>query len=225
MPELVLPVRRCGANSNLDLLTERVAFLLVDCTTNQGELRTDVMRSAIAPALRVARNAGIRPAYLYESGQGTGGPADILREMAAARPSDGDWKPKAPNFDAAITPHPAEPVLAKWGYDGFAEGHIDYYLRSYKIDTIIAVGFRLPCCLFQTCLGARCRNYRVILLRDCTCPPGSLERPDTLNVQNPEGGWARYIFLHWFETLVGYTSTAREFLDACGRAGGRAQAR
>ena len=92
-------------------------------------------------------------------------------------------------------------------------------VETGAIDTVIAAGFRLPCCLYQTCLGARMHNYRVILLRDCTCPPGSLESAETLDPMNPEGGWTRYVFLRWFETLVGYTATGREFVEACGGGG------
>src|SRR5262249_6504569 len=64
------------------------------------------------------------------------------------------------------------------------------------------------------CMGARHHNYRVILLRDCTTPPGSGEFADTLDTANPEGGWMRFVFLRQFETNIGYTSTSSEFTRA-----------
>jgi nicotinamidase-related amidase len=201
---------------DLGLEAERTALLLVDCTSNQRGVRLEVMREAIAPVLQAARRAGVRPVYLYESGHGTGGPGDVLRELAGVRPKSDDWREKLPEFDASVAPCPGEPVLAKWHYDGFLEGHVDYHLRSWGVDTIVAVGFRLPCCVFQTCLGARTRNYRVVLLRDCTCPPGSLESDETRDATNPESGWTRYVFLRWFETLVGFTADGGEFIEACG---------
>lgn len=215
MPRIALPVRQQDKTLTLSLETERTAFLLVDCTDNQRGVRLEVVRTTIAPALRVARSAGLRPVYLYEAGHGTGGPGDVLREVAGTSLLPGGWKPSQPAFDPSIVPCPEEPVLEKWHYDGFAEGHIDYYLRTWNVDTVIAVGFRLPCCLFQTCLGARTHNYRVILLRDCTCPPGSIESADTQDTSNPEGGWTRYVFIRWFEHLVGYTATSADFISAC----------
>lgn len=215
MPQIQLSVRQSDRTFSLDLQTERTAFLLVDCTENQRGVRLEVMQTAIAPALQTARSIGLRPVHLYEAGHGTGGPGDVLRELAGAKVLAGGWKPGLPVFDASVAPCSDEPVLGKWHYDGFAEGHVDYYLRTWNVDTIIAVGFRLPCCLFQTCLGARTHNYRVILLRDCTCPPGSIESAETQDAGNPEGGWTRFVFLRWFEQLVGYTSTSAEFLAAC----------
>ncbi len=219
MPQVTLPARQLDRNFCVELQTERTAFLLVDCTDNQRGVRLEVVRTAIGPALQAARAAGIRPVYLYESGHGTGGPADVLRELTGGQVLPGGWKAAQASFDPAIAPFPDEPVLGKWHSDGFAEGHVDYYLRTWSIDTVVAVGFRLPFCLFQTCLGARTRNYRVILLRDCTCPPGSIESAETRDAQNPEGGWTRYVFLRWFEQLTGCTSTSAEFLAACASAG------
>lgn len=63
-------------------------------------------------------------------------------------------------------------------------------------------------------------NYRVILLRDCSNPPGEIEMPDTLDASLPEGGWVNAMMLRQFEHLIGYTTTSKEFVVACGEAGG-----
>ena len=52
------------------------------------------------------------------------------------------------------------------------------------------VGFSLKSCLLNTCIGAEEHSFRVIVLRDCVCPPGAKEYPDTLDAGNPEGGEA-----------------------------------
>jgi nicotinamidase-related amidase len=215
MHQITLSARQAEKHIVTNLQPDRTAFLLVDCTDNQRGSRAEIIRTTISPALQAARRAGMRPIYLFESGHGTGGPADVLRDLAGATLRPGGWQPTQPIFDPSIAPRPDEPVLGKWHYDGFVEGHIDYYLRTWQIDTVIAVGFRLPCCLFQTCLGARTHNYRVILLRDCTCPPGALESVNTRDTSNPEGGWMRYAFIRWFEELVGFTSTSADFIAAC----------
>lgn len=61
---------------------------------------------------------------------------------------------------------------------------------------------------------------RVVLLRDCTRPPGTKEFIDTLDPDNPEGGWVRFVFLRIFETNRGYTSTLAELTAACRAAAG-----
>jgi len=57
-------------------------------------------------------------------------------------------------------------------------------------------------------------NYRVIVLRDGVCPPGTKEYPDTLDSANPEGGWMRFVMLRLIETNIGYTTPTAEFLSA-----------
>jgi hypothetical protein len=63
-------------------------------------------------------------------------------------------------------------------------------------------------------LGARDRNYRVIMLRDCTTPPGVHEYADTRDATHPEAGWMRAVFVRQYETNIGFTSTATEFVAA-----------
>ena len=50
------------------------------------------------------------------------------------------------------------------------------------------------------------------MLRDCT---HSSEYSDTVDESLPEGGWLRTVMLRNLEHVVGYTSTAAEFVAAC----------
>jgi hypothetical protein len=161
--------------------------------------------------------------YFYEDAYGIGGTEDMTRELAATR-FDGhlpdsllappQWRARRPTYPPVIEPRDDEPVFPKDSKDGFQTTNADYYLRTWGVDTLIAVGFALGSCLFHTCMGARHRNYRVIVLRDCTDPPGHGEFADTRDATNPEGGWMRFAFLRQIETNVGYTSTSGEVLRA-----------
>ena len=220
MCQIILPVRKYEGERppTLTLDLSRTALVLVDCDTARDEARQTVLRTAVAPVLRAAREARMRVVHLHQSAYGAGGPDDVTRRLLGHKvhTTPDDWRPTEPSYDPLIAPQPDEPDLPKCREDGFSGTHIDYYLRTWNVDSIVAVGFRLKCCLVQTCQGARRKNYRVVMLRDCTCPPGAGEYPDTLDAENPEGGWMRFVFLRMFETLIGYTATSADFIAACG---------
>ncbi len=50
------------------------------------------------------------------------------------------------------------------------------------------------------------RNYRVIVLRDCVA---TSEFPET-----EEGRWSNFLAVRYFETCIGYTATAENFISA-----------
>jgi ureidoacrylate peracid hydrolase len=51
------------------------------------------------------------------------------------------------------------------------------------------------------------RNYRVIVLRDCTSTGEYVE--------TAAEGWANWMAIRFIESNVGYTSTAAEWVHAC----------
>lgn len=108
-----------------------------------------------------------------------------------------------------------EAEFQKANRNGFVGTFADQYLRTWQIETLVFTGFSLKSCLYHTCVGAQERNYRVVALRDCVCPPGTKEYQDTLDASNPEGGWMRFAVLRLIETNVGYTSTSQAFVQAC----------
>ncbi len=216
-----LPVRCYQAPTAVTFACEpsRTALLLVDCNGDQMPgCFGPVKRDCIAPVLQMARRIGIRPVYLFQSGYGTGGPMDVVRTLVEPTLRADDWQPTIPEYGPEIAPMAGEAILPKVHQDAFQGSHVDYYLRTWGIDTILVVGFYLECCVYQTCLGARLRNYRVILLRDCTSPPGASEDRRSVDPANPEGGWVRWVFLSMHEKLVGPTSTSAEFHAACAAA-------
>lgn len=221
--EFALPIRffdgKAITTSRVPLEAGRCAFVLVDIEGRQSAGRTQVVNEQIAPALQAARHAGLHVVYFYNAPPVWGGGGDITRELAERRsvpvppeaPTESPWPLQLPEYPANVAPLPHEPRFQKSGKDGFASTEADYYLRSLGVGSLIVAGFALRSCVYQTCLGARHRNYRVVLLRDATCPPGEGEFPDTRDESNPEGGWMRYVFLRQFETVIGYTSTVPEF--------------
>jgi nicotinamidase-related amidase len=167
------------------------------------------IENQIRQSLSFARELGIPIIYLSNAIQGVGGPNDVTRRIHGLHELDNSWKPLTPSFHKSIEPLPDEAIIPKSGKDGFHGTVLDYYLKTWQVDTIIAVGFHLKSCLFHTCMSARHHNYRVVMLRDCT---DSFEFPDTVDSQNVEGGEMRFILLRLYETDIGYISTSTELL-------------
>ncbi|WP_199620439.1 isochorismatase family protein [Paenibacillus alkalitolerans] len=211
MAELILPVRKYNSDPELKvkIVPETTAFLLVDCDESSADNK--VVENQIYSSLEIARYSGMKIVYLYNAIYGVGGPNDVTTRIHGLDYLENSWKPLTPTFNKLIQPLESEAVIPKSHKDGFNGTVLDYYLKTWNIDTIIAVGFHIKSCLFHTCIGARHNNYRVIMLRDCT---NSMEFPDTVDSSNPEGGWLRFVFLRIYETDVGYTSTSTELKQA-----------
>ena len=224
MSLLTLPVRFYSSDpTHIPLDTATTAFMLVDCDGEPDRPHHSVFEHHLAPALDAARRSGMRVFYFHEDAYGIGGPHDITRELHGGRYGTKlpdslferpQWRSCPPIYIPAIAPRTDEADFPKDSKDGFQTTNADYYLKSWGITTLVAVGFALRSCLYHTCLGARQLNYRVILLCDCTTPPGSGEFPDTRDNTNPEGGWMRFVFLRQFETTIGYSSTSEAFIQA-----------
>ena len=81
------------------------------------------------------------------------------------------WRNNAsfePEYLDCVKPRDDEPNFPKWIWSGFHDTFLDQYLRSCGIRTLFAVGYSRRACLHYTCAEAVGRNYRVILLRDCS---------------------------------------------------------
>ena len=204
----------------LDIDVVGTALMLVDCYGDCGPENNKVIKDNIAPVLAAAREVGTKVIYFHNAPGGEGGPRNISRELhgtrhARERLDPSGWKPSRPSYFPIIAPLDTEPEFQKADRNGFRDTFAGQYLKTWGIDTLIAVGFSLRSCLYHTCIGAMEHNFRVIMLRDCTSPPGTNEFADTLDNHNPEGGWVRYAIMRLFETNEGYTSTSHEFIEAC----------
>lgn len=236
MNEITIPVRYyrdyAGAYDygyeDLTLPFDRCAFLLVDVDGGYSYIDDKktphpITEQRIVPALMAARKARMRIAYVHNDMRLVADPGNIASELwSKTKMKDGaqfeSWRTLpsdyVPTYLPAVAPRPGEPNFPKWMWSGFRDTFLDQHLRSWKIDTIFVVGYSQRACLHYTCAEAMGRNYRVVLLRDCSNASGEIEMPDTINSDLPEGGWVKEIMLRNFEHLIGYTTTSNEFISA-----------
>jgi len=84
---------------------------------------------------------------------------------------------------------------------------LETVLRNMEIKNLIFSGFRLDACLRRTMLDALYRNFKVILLRDCTL---ACELPE--EIDNIEFTKCTII---WFEVLTGTSVDSKDFVATC----------
>ena len=211
--DLVLPFAEC-------------AFLLVDVdgsySFKEGKAHPTTEKF-IAPALAAARRKGMKVAYVHNDLRLVADPGNVAGEFwSKTKVPEGnlmDYWTKSPDYKPeyadCVAPREGEPNFPKWMWSGFRDTFLDQRLRSWGTRNLFVVGYSRRACLHYTCAEAMGHNYRVILLRDCSNPPGEIEMPDTLDDSLPEGGWVNRMMLRQFEHLIGYTSTSAEFVEAC----------
>ena len=223
MARITIPIRYykdypAGYDYGYEELTlpfETCAFLLVDV---DGTAPNPTTEDFIAPALAAARQAGMLVAYVHNDLYLVADPGNIVGEVwSRTKGADGlkGWarqKNFQPQYLDCVAPCEDERNFPKWIWSGFHETFLDQHLRSHGIKTLFVVGYSQRACLHYTCAEAVGRNYRVILLRDCSNAP---EMPDTQIEGAPDYGWINRITLRNFEHLIGYTTTAAEFIAAC----------
>jgi nicotinamidase-related amidase len=208
----------------LSLKFSECAFLLVDVDGRSPNATTE---NFIAPALEAARETDMRVAYVHNDLRLVADPGNIVGEVWGKTKSGrgnalegwANAKDFKPAYLDCVAPRESERNFPKWIWSGFHDTFLDQHLRSWGIRTLFVVGYSRRACLHYTCAEAVGRNYRVILLRDCSNAPGEIEMPDTLDDNLPEGGWINRITLRNFEHLIGYTTTATEFIEACRQIG------
>lgn len=177
-------------------------------------LRRDIVRNGIVPAKRAAKQAGLPVIYLTNHLSPGLGESHEWRRMSI-RTCDVDvleaWREPTDvlAFSRVIAPDEDDVVIPKQMYSGFFEASLDSTLRSRGIRDLVVVGFDSRICLGNTVTDAIYRGYRVVVLRDCV---HTMEFPETQQSQ-----MANFLAVRFIETNVGYTATAAEFIDACGR--------
>ncbi len=202
-------------HEELTLPFDQCAFLLVDV---DGRAPNPTTECYIAPALAAARASGMLVTYVHNDLYLVAHPGNIVAEVWGRtknmRGLDG-WAAR-PNFQPeyldCVAPRPGERDIPKWIWSGFHDTFLDQHLRSHDIKTLFVVGYSQRACLHYTCAEAVGRNYRVILLRDCSNAP---EMPDTRIEDAPDDGWINRIPLRNFEHLIGYTTLSADFAEAC----------
>jgi ureidoacrylate peracid hydrolase len=114
---------------------------------------------------------------------------------------EGTWNTE---IVAALTPEPDDLVVSKHRYSGFYETDLDERLRAAGIDTLIFTGATTSVCVESTLRDAFYRDYRCLLLSDCTAEPIGSQ----LSRSNHEAS------LLVIETLFGWVADSRSLLTA-----------
>lgn len=117
------------------------------------------------------------------------GDSNVLKYTDVSRPQAGDY------------------FIRKHTHSGFFDTRLDTLLRNLGIRNLVCLGFALDMCLGATMIDALWRNYRVLLLRDCTY---AVELP---GIDEP-GSWTKR-WITYVECAIGYTSTSPAFINAC----------
>jgi nicotinamidase-related amidase len=105
-----------------------------------------------------------------------------------------------------LTPREDEFFIRKHVYSGFVGTRLDLLLRYLDIKNLFTVGFSADACLMTTIIDALWRNYKVILLRDCTLANDfPEEQAELLGTQR---------MVKMLESLYCVSVTSEEFIQA-----------
>ncbi|MER8398570.1 cysteine hydrolase [Mesorhizobium sp. M1348] len=113
---------------------------------------------------------------------------------------------------AELSPQPGDAVISKHRFSAFFETPLDSTLRARRIDTLIFTGATTSVCVESTVRDAAFRDYRCIVLRDCTTELIAADAPRS----NHEAS------LLTIELLFGWTADSDAVIGAL--AAGRAAA-
>ncbi len=105
-----------------------------------------------------------------------------------------------------LTPRENEYFIRKHVYSGFVGTRLDLLLRYLDIKNLFTVGFSADACLMTTIIDALWRNYKVVLLRDCTLANDFPEEQEELL------GTQRMVKM--LESLYCVSVTSQEFIEA-----------
>jgi ureidoacrylate peracid hydrolase len=105
---------------------------------------------------------------------------------------------------AELTPEPCDIVLYKHRFSGFYETELDSILRNLHIKNLVFTGCTTSICVDSTIRDAMFRDYKCVLLADCSGEPigGDLPRSN------------HQASLLTIQTLLGWVSTSERFLAA-----------
>jgi len=212
-----------------DLDLDKSAFFLVDVyglgyddqfneperpslLTKTGFYRErQMIRENIAPALNAAREAGMNIVYVTNVDPGVCTEksefAKLMKRSFSIDIEDiiGPGRDDTAYSDI-VAPRKGEYLVKKQMYSGFFESPLESLLRNLEVKNLISVGFDTNICLRATLEGAFYRNFRVILLRDCTLGCEFPDTEDTLLFTK--------LGIKHIEWTIGYSATSEDFIKS-----------
>jgi ureidoacrylate peracid hydrolase len=78
-----------------------------------------------------------------------------------------------------LQPQLSDTVIYKTRYSGFYETELDAVLKSRGVKSLIVAGVSTSVCVESTLRDAMYRDYRCILVSDCTAEPMGRDLPRT----------------------------------------------
>jgi len=103
-----------------------------------------------------------------------------------------------------LAPQPGDRVVAKHRFSGFFETNLDALLRELDVASLVFTGCTTSVCVESTLRDAFFRDYRCLLLADCTAEPIGAG----LHRSNHEAS------LLLVETMFGWVSHSTAFVQA-----------
>ena len=116
---------------------------------------------AIRSLLEFARGAGMKVVYSQDTHTEEDPEWDIWPEHAR----EGSWGWQIVD---EISPLEDELVIRKVRYDAFYGTHLDHFLRTWGVDTLVICGTVANICVHYTAASAALRWYDVIIPKDAT---------------------------------------------------------
>jgi nicotinamidase-related amidase len=159
---------------------ERPALAWLDSSKHEDR----IIKTALLPALNAAREINLPVIYLNNSAPKIGLRHSEFGKLLKRQLNtdmekmfaEDEVDPKEYHYGNSdhvkisrlLTPRPNEYFIRKHVYSGFVGTRLDVLLRYLDIKNLFVVGFSADACLMTTIIDALWRNYKVIMLRDCT---------------------------------------------------------
>jgi ureidoacrylate peracid hydrolase len=97
----------------------------------------------------------------------------------AGTPAGPSWDNPESEIVSELNPAPGEPIFEKSRYSSFWGTPLDTWLRTMKdVDTLIMIGVTTGFCVRYTVEDAFSRDYKVVVLADCTTAINDPISPD-----------------------------------------------
>jgi ureidoacrylate peracid hydrolase len=107
----------------------------------------------------------------------------------------------ATDIHPAVAPQPGDIVVYKHRFSGFFETDLDAVLQDLGVTSLVFTGCTTSVCVESTLRDAFFRDYRCLLLEDCTAEPIGSDLPQT----NHDAS------VRVIETLFGWVSDGAAF--------------
>jgi ureidoacrylate peracid hydrolase len=197
---------------------ERPALAWLDSAKHEER----IIKAALLPALTAARAINLAVIYLNNSAPKIGlANSEFSKVLKRQLNTDmehmfaeDEVDPKEYHYGDSdhvkisklLTPRENEYFIRKHVYSGFVGTRLDLLLRYLDIKNLFVVGFSADACLMTTIIDALWRNYKVILLRDCTLANDfPEEQAELLGTQR---------MVKMMESLYCVSVTSQEFIEA-----------